>query len=66
MQGEIQKHPNNIILFGPPGTGKTYNSIDKAVEIVTGIKSNHEESKVTFDKLKKEGQIEFVTFAEFN
>ncbi len=62
VQGELQKHPNNIILFGPPGTGKTYNSIDKAVEIVTGIKSNHEDSKVIFDKLKKEGQIEFVTF----
>ncbi|MCO6494943.1 MAG: AAA family ATPase, partial [Bacteroidetes bacterium] len=61
-QGEFQKHPNNIILFGPPGTGKTYNSIDKAVEIVTGIKSNHEDSKEIFDKLKKEGQIEFVTF----
>lgn len=61
-QGESQKHPNNIILFGPPGTGKTYNSIDKAVEIATGIKSNHEESKIIFDKLKKEGQIEFVTF----
>jgi 5-methylcytosine-specific restriction protein B len=61
-QGEPQKHPNNIILYGPPGTGKTYNSIDKAVEIVTGIKSNHEESKASFDKLKKEGQIEFVTF----
>lgn len=60
--GELQKHPNNIILFGPPGTGKTYNSIDKAVEIVTGIKSNHEDSKVIFDQLKKEGQIEFVTF----
>ncbi len=62
VQGELQKHPNNIILFGPPGTGKTYNSIDKAVEIITGIKSNHEDSKVIFDKLKKEGQIEFVTF----
>lgn len=61
-QGELLKHPNNIILFGPPGTGKTYNSIDKAVEIVTGIKSNHEDSKEIFDKLKKEGQIEFVTF----
>lgn len=61
-QGELQKHPNNIILFGPPGTGKTYNSIDKAVEIVTGIKINHEDSKEIFDKLKKEGQIEFVTF----
>lgn len=52
----------NAILFGPPGTGKTYNSINKAVEIVTGIKSNHADSKVIFDKLKKEGQIEFVTF----
>lgn len=61
-QGELQKHPNNIILFGPPGTGKTYNSIDKAVEIITGIKRNHEDSKVIFDKLKKDGQIEFVTF----
>lgn len=62
VQGELLKHPNNIILFGPPGTGKTYNCIDKAVEIVTGIKSNHEVSKDIFDKLKKEGQIEFVTF----
>jgi 5-methylcytosine-specific restriction protein B len=62
VQGEIEKHPNNMILFGPPGTGKTYNSIDKAVEIVTGIKSNHEKNKVIFDTLKKEGQIEFVTF----
>ncbi|MEJ7674395.1 MAG: hypothetical protein WKF59_17290 [Chitinophagaceae bacterium] len=60
VQGELQKHANNI-LFGPPGTGKTYNSIDKAVEIVTG-KSNREDRKEIFDKLKKEGQIEFVTF----
>ncbi|THU36132.1 hypothetical protein FAM09_22225 [Niastella caeni] len=62
-QGELHKHPNNIILVGPPGTGKTYNSIDKAVEIVTGIKKkDHDDNKVVFDKLKKEGQIEFVTF----
>ena len=59
---ELQKYSNNIILYGPPGTGKTYNTIDKAVEIITGIKRNHEESKVIFDKLKKDGQIEFVTF----
>lgn len=59
---EVQDYPKNIILYGPPGTGKTYNSIDKAVEIATGTRSNHEENKVNFDKLKKEGQIEFVTF----
>lgn len=56
-------YPKNIILYGPPGTGKTYNSIDKAVEIVTGNnKDTHEDNKEVFDDLKKEGQIEFVTF----
>lgn len=62
IKGSPQKIANNIILFGPPGTGKTYNSIDKAVEIVTGIKSNHDDNKIVFDRIKKEGQIEFVTF----
>lgn len=60
--GELLKQSNNIILYGPPGTGKTFNSIDKAVEIIVGIKHNHDESKVIFDLLRKEGQIEFVTF----
>ncbi|MDB5264013.1 MAG: hypothetical protein JWQ14_3296, partial [Adhaeribacter sp.] len=62
LLGQVPKYPNNIILYGPPGTGKTYNTIDKSVEIITGIKRNHEENKIDFDKLKKEGQIEFVTF----
>lgn len=62
-QSEPMKFPNNIILYGPPGTGKTYHSIDKAAEIATGTKAeNHEEAKEIFDKLKKEGQIEFLTF----
>lgn len=55
-------HPLNQILFGPPGTGKTYNSIDKAVNIATGHSGTHVENKVEFDRLRKEGQIEFVTF----
>ena len=53
----------NIILYGPPGTGKTYNSIDKAVEIILGKSlGNHNANKLEFDRLRKEGQIEFVTF----
>lgn len=56
------KHPLNIILYGPPGTGKTYNSIDKAVEIATGSSSDHISNKKQFDELRKQGQIEFVTF----
>lgn len=53
----------NIILYGPPGTGKTYNSIDRAVENVLGKSlGNHSQNKAEFDRLRKEGQIEFVTF----
>ena len=53
----------NIILYGPPGTGKTYNSIDKAIEIALGKSmGSHDANKLEFDKLRKEGQIEFVTF----
>ncbi len=54
--------PLNTILFGPPGTGKTYNSIDKAVRIINGSSASHAESKQAFDSLRNEGQIEFVTF----
>lgn len=52
----------NSILFGPPGTGKTYNSIDKSVAIATGLSSDHISNKKQFDELRKQGQIEFVTF----
>jgi hypothetical protein len=52
----------NSILYGPPGTGKTYNSIDKAVAIAKGSSSDHISNKKQFDDLRKQGQIEFVTF----
>ena len=55
-------YPLNTILYGPPGTGKTYNSIDKAVVIATGSSSDHIFNKKHFDELRKQGQIEFVTF----
>lgn len=58
----IPTMPLNSILYGPPGTGKTYNSIDKAVAIATGSSADHISNKKQFDDLRKQGQIEFVTF----
>jgi 5-methylcytosine-specific restriction enzyme B len=63
MQTEIL--PRNIILYGPPGTGKTYHTIDLSVSLTEGKTANnqdHETNKRRFDALKKEGQIEFITF----
>ena len=53
----------NLILYGPPGTGKTYKTIDLAVELITGRKSeDHSDNKKVFEELKKNKQIEFITF----
>lgn len=62
-QNGLYMNPKNIILYGPPGTGKTYNSIDKAVLIAIGEdQGGHKKNKEAFDELKRQGQIEFVTF----
>ncbi len=55
----------NQILFGPPGTGKTYNTINKAIEIANpsfDLRQSRSEIKREFDRLIKEGQIVFTTF----
>jgi hypothetical protein len=68
--------PNNLILFGPPGTGKTFHTINKAISIADGIKESkllnyygdRTSLKDRFDELLIEdwenptGQIAFVTF----
>lgn len=55
----------NQILFGPPGTGKTYNSINKAIEIINpsfDLSQDRGKVKKEFDQLVAEGQIVFTTF----
>ena len=65
------KHPLNQILFGPPGTGKTYSVIERAVEIcdpdfVAGLQNNdahrREKIKAKFEELKGMDRIALVTF----
>ncbi|MGX8249347.1 hypothetical protein ACWS7J_28485, partial [Escherichia coli] len=64
--------PLNQILFGPPGTGKTYNTINKALAILDPdcLEQHRDDEspearkalKARFDELVKEGRIDFVTF----
>ena len=67
IKDDNQKLSLNQILFGPPGTGKTFNTINKALEIIDNdfFEKNKDDRKVLKDKFeeyKKAGQIEFVTF----
>lgn len=63
----------NMILFGPPGTGKTYHTVSEAVSIVdpdyyTSHSLHREKLQERFNQLlikdweKTDGQISFCTF----
>ncbi|EAB5230750.1 restriction endonuclease [Campylobacter jejuni] len=52
----------NQILYGSPGTGKTYHTIDKALEILDENLESRDEKKAKFDEYVKNGQIVFTTF----
>ena len=67
MPKSTQKQALNQILYGSPGTGKTFNTINRAIEIIDSDfyqqnKYNREALKEKFEKYKKAGQIEFITF----
>ena len=69
-------YSKNLILFGPPGTGKTYNTIRYAVSIIDGIdvddvaddntyidyRGSHIDVKKEFDTYLAKNQIRFTTF----
>ncbi len=65
MESAMNKNqPLNQILFGPPGTGKTYHTINLALEILGEdiADKTRDELKELFDEYKNKGQIRFVTF----
>lgn len=73
-QNPNNAQPLNLILYGPPGTGKTHNTISHALSITSGYNLaellekeklepfSRQQHKKEFDKLIKEGLIQFVTF----
>lgn len=53
----------NQILFGPPGTGKTYNTINMALKLCgKKVPQARRDAKKEFDKLVEQGRIVFTTF----
>lgn len=60
---KMKKFPLNLILFGAPGTGKTYHTKKIAVKIINGWKERtREEINQEYDDLVNAKQIVFTTF----
>lgn len=56
-------HPLNLILFGPPGTGKTFSSIDYSLKIIDGeVPDSRPVAKQRFASLQTQKRVFFNTF----
>ena len=58
----IAMRPLNQILFGPPGTSKTYDAVSKAIAITDRSESDRHRVRTRFRELREAGRVEFVTF----
>lgn len=55
--------PTNLILHGPPGTGKTYATATEALRLCgEPVPDDRAEVMAAYDRLRAEKRIEFVTF----
>ena len=63
QEKSVPVSPVNLILHGPPGTGKTYCTTAEAVRLCgEAVPENREELIQTYQRLLAAGRIEFVTF----
>lgn len=58
----VDTMPRNTIIFGPPGTGKTWEAERRAVQIVDGHIDEGQYWRERFKTLYEQERIEFVTF----
>ncbi len=55
--------PTNLILHGPPGTGKTYQTAFEALRLCGEVMpENRVEVMAAYNRLRAENRIEFITF----
>jgi hypothetical protein len=55
--------PLNVIIYGAPGTGKTYGTAEYALKIIGApVPDNRKEVMKTYNNLIRSGQIVFTTF----
>ena len=56
-------YPLNLIVYGAPGTGKTYGTAEYALKIIGApLPDNRKDVMKTYNDLVRKGQIVFTTF----